>query len=430
MLALEEPTAEQISTAYQNLANAIQNLKKIVDNTTLEQLYKANENRNEDTYSVGSWATFQTAMENAKAVLDNADATQTEINEATAALQSAVDGLVNISTLEYVLGIANGHVAAGDVDKLIPTAKEQFNKALASAQAVYDDPNATQEQVDSAWKMLMTVIQALGFVPGDKTELATLVESMKTVDLGAYEDGAEKDAFKEALAEAEALLADDDAMELDIKAAVEALEDAFAALKPLPVAGDKSELKKAIDVAEGFDLSLYVDDANKESFLEILAEAKDMYDNNDTASQAEIDAMTKKLLDASASLRLRADKETLNKWLEALKGLDLSQYTEASAAAVRAAIANAEALAAEDLGTDQQALIQAAIAQMQNAYSGLELSAQEPAPSDPGDDSSSDGKPATDDVPTTGDSLPLIAISTLGIAVAGAWLLIRKKRSV
>ena len=120
----------------------------------------------------------------------------------------------------------------------------------------------------------------------------------------------------------------------------------------------------------------------------------------------------------------------MNKWLEALKGLDLSQYTEASAAAVRAAIANAEALAAEDLGTDQQALIQAAIAQMQNAYSGLELSTQEPAPSDPGDDSSSDGKPATDDVPTTGDSLPLIAISTLGIAVAGAWLLIRKKRSV
>lgn len=300
---------------------------------------------------------------------------------------------------------------------------------LSNAQAIYDDPNATQEQVDNAWKALIDVIQALGFVPGDKTELAKLVESMKTVDLEAYEDGAEKDAFKEALEEAEALLTDDDAMELDIEAAIEALEDTFAALKPLPEAGDKSELKKAIDVAEGLDLSLYVDDANKESFLEILAEAKDMYDNNDTASQAEIDAMTKKLLDATVSLRLRADKETLNKWLEALKGLDLSRYTEASAAAVRAAIANAEALAAEDLGNDQQALIQAAIAQMQNAYNGLELSAQEPGSSDPGDDSSSGGKPSAGDTPTTGDSVPAIALSVMAVAAAGAVLLIKKRKN-
>ncbi len=152
------------------------------------------------------------------------------------------------------------------------------------------------------------------------------------------------------------------------------------------------------------------------------------------------------------ALRLRADKENLNKWLEDLKSIDLSQYTEESAAVVRAAIAKAEALAEQDLDKNEQGLVDAMVAEMESAKAQLD-----PAPADPGnqedpnpgdgsgdssapndskpnDDASSqnptgsEGKEATDEVPTTGDSAPIAALSALVLAAAGV-LLLKKRRS-
>ena len=372
------------------------------------------------------------------------------MNEAAAGLQRAVDGLVNISTLEYVLNIANGHVEAGDVDKLVPSAKEMFNKVLASAQAVYDDPDATQEQVDTAWKTLMYAIQAMGFVPGDKTELIDLVAKAKALDLNAYEDGAEKDAFTAALQAAEDLIADDDAMELDIDAAYKALNDAMQNLIPKPAAGDKTELKKVIDEAEvkNSELDRYVDDAEaKQKFAEALAAAKEVY-GKDGATQDEIDQAKNDLLDAMTGLRLRADKSNLEQWLEDLKAIDLSQYTEESAQVVRAVIAKAEALAAQDLDEGDQGLINAMVAEMAIAKAQLVPAVTEPEDPKPGDgsgespnpDSSkpggnassqdgtgSEGKEATDEVPTTGDSAPIAALAMMAAAAIGT-AFAKKKR--
>lgn len=342
---------------------------------------------------------------------------------------------VNKNTLEMVIALAQAHVDNGDVDKLVPSAKEKFMNVLNAAKETYASETATQIEVDQAWKDLMTAIQGMGFVPGDKTELIELVAKAKALDLNAYEDGAEKDAFTAALEAAEELVDDPDAMELDIDAAYQALNNAMQNLIPKPVTGDKSELKKAIDVAESFDLNLYVDDENKESFLEILTEAKDMYDNNDTATQAEIDAMTDKLLTATAKLRLRADKETLNKWLEDLQSIDLSQYTEESAQVVRAVIAKAQALAAQDLSRFEQYLIDEMVEEMMEAKAQLVPSADSEDPKDP-DDSSNPGKPGddgsqskdpTDKAPTTGDSAPLAALSVLALAAAGALVLLKKR---
>ena len=395
----------------------------------------------ENNYTTDSWKVLASALEDGKAVLADSSSNQTAIDDAAKAINDAIANLVegdpdqpgdvNKSTLQYVLQLAQVHVDNGDVDNLIPAAKEQFEKTMAEAQAIYDDAASTQEQVDQAWKKLLLVIQAMDFIPGDKTELADLIVQAQNIDLTQYEDGAEKDAFEAALQEAVAVLADPNAMENDITAAYDKLEAAMQALIPLPEPGDKTELKKAIDIANGYDLSKYVDDENKENFLTVLEQAEAVY-ADEAATQDVIDEAWRNLLDATVALRLRADKDNLEQWLEELKAIDLSQYTEESAAAVRAAIANAEALASQDLGTDQESLIRLAIAQMQLAKENLVLKDNNPGDSNssgkPADPSSgSDGNTGSDPA-KTGDSAPIAAISVMAVAAAGALWMLRKRK--
>lgn len=420
----------------------------VVDKEALQALYDQNKNRNNDDgrYTAGSWSAFETALAEAKAVLEDDGATQGQIDTAAENLTNAINGLVNRRTLKIVLDMAKEHKENGDVDKLIPTAQEQFNTALELTQAIYDNPNATQDQVDNAWRLLMNVIQALGFVPGDKTELTNLVTEAQNLNLDEYQDGEAKDAFREALKEAQALLEDPDAMELDLDAAYQALDEAMTALKefPKPSEGDKSELRKVIREAEGYQLDQYVDEG-KDAFTAALEAAKAM-ESKEGASQAEIDAARFDLLTAMAGLRLRADKSSLNEWLENLKSIDLSQYTEESANVVRLAIARAEALAAQDLSEGDEALIQAIIAEMANAKAQLVPAApvdpDEPENSVPDasgqeeetntgsavKDTTSQGKPAAEKAPATGDFAPVAALSIMAVAAAAALLLRRKRK--
>ena len=175
------------------------------------------------------------------------------------------------------------------------------------------------------------------------------------------------------------------------------------AASPAPV--DKSELGKVIEESKTYDLDKYVDGEAKESFKAALDKAQQVYDDPD-ATQAEVDEQWLNLINAGTKLRLRADKSSLDEWLDKLKGIDLSKYTAESAEAVRLAITAAEELAAQDLGIDQADQILASINIMKQAFDGLVLSEEAPAPdsSTPGVESS--GKPDTS--PTTGDVEPFI----------------------
>lgn len=64
-----------------------------VDKLALKDLYEDNVKKENDNYTEESWKAFTDALANARKILDKADATQTEVNAATDALQSAVDGL-------------------------------------------------------------------------------------------------------------------------------------------------------------------------------------------------------------------------------------------------------------------------------------------------------------------------------------------------
>jgi hypothetical protein len=94
---LADPTADQseVDAAAETLANGIASLElKIVTNNT--KLYKAilrASGLKKDLYTEESWNELQDALDNARAVNKNKRATQQQVDEATDALNEAIDNL-------------------------------------------------------------------------------------------------------------------------------------------------------------------------------------------------------------------------------------------------------------------------------------------------------------------------------------------------
>ena len=61
---------------------------------------------------------------------------------------------VDKDILKIVLDEAN-KVTQEDIDRLVPEVREIFVNARTNAQEVYDDPTATQEEVNKAWDELL-----------------------------------------------------------------------------------------------------------------------------------------------------------------------------------------------------------------------------------------------------------------------------------
>ncbi|WP_195560798.1 InlB B-repeat-containing protein, partial [Anaeromassilibacillus sp. D41t1_190614_C2] len=81
---------------------------------------------------------------------------------------------VDKSILGIVLEEANA-VPQDVIDSLVPSAKEFFENALAKAQEVYDDADATEEEVKEAWSDLLDAMHLLEFEAGDKETLLPLI---------------------------------------------------------------------------------------------------------------------------------------------------------------------------------------------------------------------------------------------------------------
>ncbi len=134
--------------------------KTETDKTKLQKLYDEYKNESEENYTEESWQTFEKAMLNAKAVLDNPNATQEEVDFAIQSLTEAKSQLIkkaNKTKLEELIKKA---------EQLDPSDYTQesyvaVDKALENAKAVFDNQNASQEDVDAAVTKLTKAIDGL-----------------------------------------------------------------------------------------------------------------------------------------------------------------------------------------------------------------------------------------------------------------------------
>lgn len=91
------------------------------DKTALDQLVSDNTGKDETSYSEDSWNAFDTALANANDVLENIKATQEEVDQASADLQTAIDGLI-VPVKSLKLGLGGIQVVkAGKTLDLLPS---------------------------------------------------------------------------------------------------------------------------------------------------------------------------------------------------------------------------------------------------------------------------------------------------------------------
>ncbi len=192
----------------------------------------------------------------------------------------------NKDILDAVISYAENAKASDEYDNAIESVQKSFDAALENAKTVAGNAAATQEEVDAAWKTLLNEIHKLGFVAGDKTELASLMEAANEInaELDRYVE-AGKAEFTAALEAAVAVYEDGDAMQAEVN---EAADNLLSAMLNLRFKADKSILEDVLAEAGKVDANAYT----AESYAALqaaVAEAKDVY-NNENATQEEVDA--------------------------------------------------------------------------------------------------------------------------------------------
>ncbi len=85
---------KEFDNAVKELQKAVSQLvKKEVDKTGLQKLYTTHANKDSSRYTEKTWTDFYQALQNAKKVLDNKNATQNEVDAAYKSLENAVNHL-------------------------------------------------------------------------------------------------------------------------------------------------------------------------------------------------------------------------------------------------------------------------------------------------------------------------------------------------
>ena len=193
---------------------------------------------------------------------------------------------LSTTVLEYALSLADTADTEGVVDsvvKIFNDAKAAAEDILARAQA--GDPSVTQEMVDESWQNLIKAMQYLSFKQGDKTDLQKVIDMAKSLDLNEYLDEG-RQAFADALAAAEAVLANGDAMQDEVD---QSWKDLLKAMSELRLKSNKDALKDLIDEAN----ALSTEGADEETiavFQNALAAAMSVYDNEQATEEEVVTA--------------------------------------------------------------------------------------------------------------------------------------------
>ncbi|WP_288060313.1 FIVAR domain-containing protein [Thomasclavelia cocleata] len=167
----ENAMQEEVDGAYDNLQAAINGLEEVevVDKSLLEAMVNKVLGLEEDKYIPSTWQAMLPELEAAQEVLGNEKATQAEVDEACDALTRAYLNLrlkPNKDLLQSLINKANGLNSASYTAKTWAVVENEVIKA----QAVLEDPEASEAEVKAAHAALTKALEGLEPVkPGDTT---------------------------------------------------------------------------------------------------------------------------------------------------------------------------------------------------------------------------------------------------------------------
>ena len=255
----------------------------------------------------------QTAYNNAinagQAVLDNPDATATQITDALKTINTAKGNLKGEATDKSALQTAVDNSAtvkeSNNYTNADETQKTAYDNAVTAAQTVLDKTNATQAEVNQALQDLETANSNLN---GDaKTEAANkaaleaaVKDASNVRDTPAYYNGSEEaqTAYNNAITAGQAVLNEANPSASEVKNALDAINAAKDNLKG--EATNTEALETALTNANNAkETGNYTnaDQANQEALNNAITAGQEILKNTN-ATQAEVDNAAKAITDA------------------------------------------------------------------------------------------------------------------------------------
>lgn len=172
VLANADATKDEVENAAANLEAAVEGLQEkpetVVSKDALQALYDEVKDKSEDDYTAESWKAFADVLKAAKAVLEDKDAVQAEVDAAYGALKTAADALQARPSDPGQPGadkdqLQNLYDSNKDIEQgsYTDASYQAYKDALKAAQAVLNDPDATQEEVSRAYSELLDAVKGL-----------------------------------------------------------------------------------------------------------------------------------------------------------------------------------------------------------------------------------------------------------------------------
>ena len=181
-------TQEQVDAAYELLLSRVHLLGFIGNPTDLKVTLDLAKKTSTEGKTEESVAVLNAAIAKAEEMLATGNALQEDIDKMIEELKAAINGLedevvVEVDKAQLLEMIKKAE--SYDLTKYTPVTAEGLRTALAGAKTVYDNPKATQEEVDSAYRSLRQAIFDLRLIP-DKSALEDLIKETEKLDFSLY----------------------------------------------------------------------------------------------------------------------------------------------------------------------------------------------------------------------------------------------------
>jgi len=354
-------------------------------------------------YPVGSKTTLQNAIDAASLVSSNTNASQTQVDAAVLTLQTAISTFQNakivVTKTAFNSSITSAQLvysnsAEGTGNGQYPNgSKAILQSAIDVAITVNTDPNASQAQVDAAKATLdkaVTDFQAK-VIGVNKSILILEISNGQTALLGTSEGTGNnqypvgsKTTLQNAIDAASLVSANTNASQIQVDAAVTALQSAISTFQNAKIIVNKTNLNSSISVAqttytnstEGTADGQY--QSGSKAILQSAIDAATVVSLNTGASQAQVDAakttLDKAVFDFKAKV-VGVNKSVLNTEISngqtalsgTIEGSGNNQYPVGSKTTVQNAIDVASALSLNTNASQSQ--VDAAVIVLQSAIS-------------------------------------------------------------
>mgnify|MGYP000934986834 CR=1 FL=1 len=155
----EETTQSQLDKQVLNLQSALMNVKEQVDPARLQKVVELAQEflEDRDKCTTDTISNLEAAVEEAQTVLDDENRTQEQVGNAYTAVTDAIAKLQPAGDREVLASlIKRAELILSEPEKYTDQSIDGLAEALEEAQAVYENENALQKDVDEAARTLAT----------------------------------------------------------------------------------------------------------------------------------------------------------------------------------------------------------------------------------------------------------------------------------